>query len=169
LCFNTVMTHELGHTLGIRHSNHAGDERPCPATYDCATDAIMRAAVVCGLDGELRPWDERAAAVVYGAGPPPPCFEPEVTSHTQSQTIKAGESVTLTMTASGTDPVTLQWYMGDRGDRSSPVGTGATVIVTPNGTTKYWARAGNACGQDSSPNITITVEKLSKRRRSVRS
>ncbi|MFP5246704.1 MAG: hypothetical protein ACLGH0_08415, partial [Thermoanaerobaculia bacterium] len=112
-CTNTVMTHELGHTLGIRHSNRSGDEGPCPATFDCASDAIMRAAVICELDGHLRPWDERAASVVYGAGPPPPCTEAALTSATASRTtIRAGEAVTLTMTATGTAPLTLQWYAG---------------------------------------------------------
>ncbi|HYK04423.1 MAG TPA: hypothetical protein VE974_21915 [Thermoanaerobaculia bacterium] len=168
-CFTTVMTHELGHTLGIRHSNHAGDERPCPASYDCATDAIMRAAVVCGLDGHLQPWDQRAAAVVYGAGPPPPCDEALLTSHTESTTVKIGTEVTLTMTAIGTAPLTYQWYMGERGDRSQPVGSGPEVKVTPNGTTQYWARVANACGNDQGEQVTITVQKSSKRRRSVHS
>jgi hypothetical protein len=168
-CFTTVMTHELGHTLGIRHSNQSGDEHACPASYDCATDAIMRAAVVCGLDGHLRPWDERAAAVVYGAGPPPPCDEAELTSHTESMTVRAGTEVTLTMTATGTAPLTYQWYQGERGDRSQPVGTGAQVKVTPGATTRYWARVANACGNDQGTQVTITVQKSSKRRRSVHS
>lgn len=168
-CFTTVMTHELGHTLGIRHSNNSGDERACPATYDCATDAIMRAAVVCGLDGHLRPWDQRAAAVVYGAGPPPPCDEAQLTSHTESMTVRIGTEVTLTMTATGTAPLTYQWYMGERGDRSQPVGSGPEVKVTPNGTTPYWARVQNACGNDQGAQVTITVQKSAKRRRSVHS
>jgi hypothetical protein len=168
-CFYTVMTHELGHTLGIRHANHSGNERACPAAYDCATDAVMRAAVVCALDGHLRPWDSRAAAVVYGAGPPPPCFEPKLTAFTPSATVRAGTPVALSMTATGTAPLTYQWYRGQRGDRSQAVGSGAAVNVTPSTTTQYWARVGNACGQDSSTNITITVQKSSNRRRSARS
>jgi hypothetical protein len=168
-CFTTVMTHELGHTLGIRHSNQSGDEHACPASYDCATDAIMRAAVVCGLDGHLRPWDQRAAAVVYGAGPPPPCDEAQLTSYTESMTVRAGTEVTLTMTGTGTAPLTYQWYMGERGDRSQAVGSGAEVKVTPDGTTQYWARVANACGNDQSAQVTITVQKSSKRRRSVHS
>jgi hypothetical protein len=168
-CFTTVMTHELGHTLGIRHSNQSGDEHACPASYDCATDAIMRAAVVCGLDGHLRPWDERAASVVYGAGPPPPCDEAQLTSWTESTTAKAGTEVTLTMTATGTAPLTYQWYQGERGDRSQAVGSGAEVKVRPTATSRYWARVANACGNDQGATITVTVQTSSKRRRSVHS
>ncbi|HEX8617967.1 MAG TPA: hypothetical protein VF911_10320 [Thermoanaerobaculia bacterium] len=167
-CFQTVMTHELGHTLGIRHANQSGSDGVCPPAFDCATDAVMRAAVVCALDGQLRPWDRRAAAVVYGAGPPPPCVEPQLTSSTLGTTIRAGTAVTLTMTASGTAPLTYQWYMGERGDRSQAVGSGPQVTVTPVATTRYWARVANGCGQDSASAITITVQKSSNRRRSVR-
>lgn len=163
-CLYTVMTHELGHTLGIRHANHDGRERPCPQSLDCASDAVMRAAVTCALDGRLRPWDERAAAAVYGAGPPPLCETPSLTSYSGSTTVARGTPVTLTMTATGSAPLTLQWYRGARGDRSQPAGSGATVTVTPEATTTYWARAGNACGHASSELVTITVQAARKRR-----
>lgn len=166
-CLTTVMTHEFGHTLGIRHANRDGAEKACPSSWDCSSDAIMRAAVVCALDGHLRPWDKRAAEVVYGAGPPPPCDEPEITLHSDSVTVRAGMPVTLSASATGTAPVTLQWYIGTPGDRSQPVGSGqAEVVVTPMATTTYWARAGNACGSDISAAVTITVQS-NKRRRSV--
>jgi Ig-like domain CHU_C associated len=167
-CFNTVMTHELGHTLGIRHSNRSGSEGACLAPADCTTDAIMRAEVSCGLDGHLRVWDRRAAKAVYGEGPEQPCDRADIRTITPSTTVSKGTEVTLTVTATGTAPLTLQWFVGERGDESQPVGTGGTVTVTPQSTTRYWALAKNACGDDTSAAVTVTVVNTS-RRRSVRS
>lgn len=163
-CFNTVVTHELGHTLGIRHSNRAPDERTCPSTIDCTRDAIMRSDVTCAFDGHLRPWDHRAAVAVYGAGPPPACEAVAVTSHTQSASVNRGASVTLTLTTTGTAPVEVQWYEGERGDTEHPVGSGRSVTVTASATTQYWASVRNECGEDSTQTVTITVLSSGKRR-----
>ena len=165
-CLYTVMTHELGHTLGIRHANRSGSERAClDATADCAKDAIMKAEVICGLEGRLRGWDKRAAAAVYGAGPPAACDIPDVKSQTQSKRIGRGESVELTLTASGTGTLTIQWYEGERGDQSRPVGSGAQVTVKPSSSTRYWALVTNSCGSDDSAAVIITVG--SPKRRSI--
>jgi hypothetical protein len=163
-CFTTVMTHELGHTLGIRHANRSGGERTCPPTSDCTTDAIMRAEVSCGLDGHLRPWDHRAAIAVYGAGPEPPCTRADIASHSESATIPRGMAHTLTVTATGTAPIVYQWFIGERGDRTRPVESGQTVTVRPERSTRYWALATNACGEDTSAAVTITILHNGKRR-----
>jgi hypothetical protein len=163
-CFNTVMTHELGHTLGIRHSNKSGGEGSCLPPADCTTDAIMRAEVSCGLDGHLRAWDHRAAVAVYGEGPEQPCDRADLRSVSESRTVRRGTEVTLTATASGTAPLTLQWYAGERGDESQPVGSGGTITVAPQSTTRYWVLAKNECGDDTSAAVTVTVVSTSRRR-----
>lgn len=44
------------------------------------------------------------------------------------------------------DDLTYQWYIGEVGDTSTPLGTTeSTVIVTPLETTKYWFRATSDC------------------------
>lgn len=163
-CFYTVMTHELGHTLGIRHSNRNGSETTCPATIDCTRDAIMRAEVTCSLEGHLRPWDQRAAVAVYGAGPAQPCVPAEVSSYTESATINRGASITLSLQMTGSDPIVVQWYEGERGDTDKPVGSGLEVTVAPASTTQYWARISNECGQDSTQTVIVTVLGGGKRR-----
>jgi hypothetical protein len=161
-CFYTVMTHELGHTLGIRHANRSGSEGAC--TADCATDAVMRAEVTCGVEGHLRPWDKRAAAAVYGDGPVEQCERADLRSFTPSATVARGTPVVLTATVSGTAPVSVQWYEGPRGDESKPLAPGPTVTVTPLATTTYWLVVKNACGDDTSPAVTLSVVSTSKRR-----
>jgi hypothetical protein len=163
-CFNTVMSHEIGHTLGIRHANRSGGEGACPSTSDCASDALMRAEVACGLDGRLRTWDRRAAVAVYGAGPVQPCVGVDLDVITESTIVRRGTPVTLTANVSGTAPVTVQWYVGERGDESQPVGTGGIVTVTPQVTTRYWAQAKNACSDDTGPAVTVSVVSTSRRR-----
>jgi hypothetical protein len=75
--FNTAMTHELGHTLGIRHSDKTRvDTADCTTivAYDCSTSAIMKAFLVNGLSGALQAWDQRAIAALYppSSAPGPP-------------------------------------------------------------------------------------------------
>ncbi len=89
---------------------------------------------------------------------PPTCIQPQILSQPQSVSIQAGQSATLSTSASGTAP-TLQWYAGTSGDTSHPVpgGTGSSLVVTPSTTTSYWVRATNACGSDDSQTATVTV------------
>ncbi|HEY0157614.1 MAG TPA: hypothetical protein VGF28_10045 [Thermoanaerobaculia bacterium] len=164
-CFTTVMSHEMGHTLGIRHSNRSSGEGTCTSpTFDCAADALMRAEVACGLEGRLRSWDRRAAVAVYGAGPVQPCVRARLESVSPSTSVRRGTPVVLTATTSGSAPVTVQWYAGERGDDSQPVGTGGVVTVTPEVTTRYWVAVKNACGTDASASVTVGVVNTSRRR-----
>ncbi|HUQ34402.1 MAG TPA: lamin tail domain-containing protein, partial [Pyrinomonadaceae bacterium] len=87
---------------------------------------------------------------------------PSITTQPQSQTITSGQTATLNVTASGTAPLTYQWYQGTAPDTSTPVGTNSTSYTTPalSNTTNYWVRVSNSTGTANSNTATITVNAL---------
>lgn len=163
--FPAAMTHETGHGLGWRHSNqnHASDG-PCdPSVEECTSAAIMNSALNANYGYTLQPWDINAAQSVYPGGtcgtPPPTCTAPAITAQPTSTTINAGASATLSVTASGTEPLSYQWYVGTSGSTSNPISgaTSSSITVTPGATTSYWVRVSNACGAVNSNTATVTV------------
>ena len=99
--------------------------------------------------------DTQAATVSVAALPP------QITSHPASVTITSGATTTLNVAASGTAPLSIQWYQGLSGDISSLVnGATANSFATPilTQTTSYWARVSNTAGSaDSADSNTATV------------
>ncbi len=92
------------------------------------------------------------------SGPPAP---PSITSHPASTTIDSGSSTTLSVTATGTEPFTYQWYQGASGTITTPVGANSSSFTTPvlTATTSYWVRITNPLdlvGVDSTA-ATVTV------------
>jgi hypothetical protein len=160
--FPTAMTHELGHGIGWRHSNQSHiDGAACnPAVEECTGTAIMNSTVVNGLGYTLQPWDQNAAQSVYPGGTcGTPCTPPAITTQPTSRTISAGASTVLSVTASGTAPLSYQWYIGASGTTTTPVsgGTSASLTVAPSATTSYWVRVSNSCGTANSGTATVTV------------
>lgn len=97
---------------------------------------------------------DSAAAIVTVNG----CPGITINSISSSTSIVKGKSVTLSVDATGSSGVAIQWYLGTPGDISRPQQSGATIVVQPVATTSYWARATNSCGAtvDSAP-VTITI------------
>ncbi|HEX3583201.1 MAG TPA: hypothetical protein VH087_15635, partial [Thermoanaerobaculia bacterium] len=146
--FASIMTHEMGHGIGLRHSN-AGT--PSDST------AIMTSTTFSAFGSTLQQWDKDAVDTVYGNGPP--CQAPGIASQSQSQSVNSGSHVTLTVNATGPSPYSYQWYSGSAPNTSSPI-SGATsqTYQTPPITTtsSFWVKVTNACGDANSQTITIT-------------
>ena len=147
--FEEALTHELGHTLGFRHSDQG---------TPVSTEAVMRSSVSGRYGASLGPWDIEAVTHVYGS-PATQCTPPSVATQPASQTITAGQQTTLTVAATGTPTLTYQWYTGTSGNTASPISgaTGPSITVSPATTTSYWVRVTNTCGSANSNTATITI------------
>jgi len=157
-CLNAVLTHELGHTLGFRHSDkNQADNAVCAAPLECSSVAIMTSVTQCSFNSNLQPWDQNAVATVYGSGVP--CTNPSITGQPSGSAITTGQSANLSVTATGTG-LTYQWYTGNPPSTANPVqgGTNSTLFVTPSSTTTYWVRVTGQCGTPQDSNgATVTV------------
>lgn len=89
----------------------------------------------------------------------PPFLLALPTSQPQSQTVKKGSTVNLSVKNDGGGSATYQWYSGHTGFTSSPI-SGATnaTFTTPaiNDTQEFWVRVTNGCGSTDSQTATIT-------------
>ncbi|MDP2997841.1 MAG: SUMF1/EgtB/PvdO family nonheme iron enzyme, partial [Bryobacterales bacterium] len=85
------------------------------------------------------------------------CTAPAITVQPAGRSIASGSTADLTVTASGSAPLTYQWYEGAKGTTTNPVGTNSATFRTPTltATTTYWARVTNACGQAESAAATV--------------
>jgi len=159
--FNSTVTHEVGHTLGFRHSDQNRTlDAACATdpTLECSNSAIMNHLLVFGLNGVLQTWDSHAVTTVYGA--PAACTPPSINVQPHGLTITSGASAQLSVTASGTPPLTYQWYAGSTGVTTTPAGGGATISVTPATTTSYWVRVIGQCGpsaDSAAAMVTVNV------------
>jgi YD repeat-containing protein len=85
------------------------------------------------------------------------CNAPTVSASPQILTPNAGQSSTLSVTASGTSP-SYQWYVGTSGTTTTPFGTSApTQSVGPQQTTDYWVKVTSSCGVVNSPTVKVSV------------
>jgi hypothetical protein len=86
------------------------------------------------------------------------CVSPSVTAQSGSTSIVRGDSTTVTVSAIGTAPRTVQWYTGTPANLAIISGAmGTSYVASPDTTTSYFAIVSNACGATNSTPATITV------------
>ncbi|HEY0592931.1 MAG TPA: choice-of-anchor Q domain-containing protein, partial [Thermoanaerobaculia bacterium] len=97
------------------------------------------------------------------------CVAPSITTQPGNRTAAPGTAITLTVTATGTPPLSFQWYQGVSGTTTFPVAgaTESTFITGPlAASTSYWVQVSNGCGTRNSDTASIKV--TAQRRRTVR-
>ncbi|HYK05338.1 MAG TPA: hypothetical protein VE974_26545 [Thermoanaerobaculia bacterium] len=149
--FDEGMVHELGHTLGFRHSNDA----KVPST----TAAVMNSTLTGKYGINLQSWDRSAAAATYSTATTTPCTAPAITGQPRSTTVRSGTATTLVVTATGTG-LKYQWYRGTTGVKTSPVsGATARTFTTPalSANTPYWVAVTGTCGTVNSSTAVVSV------------
>ena len=173
--FRTAMVHELGHTLGFRHSNEN-----CTTAVPCTSSAVMNSSVG-SFNGALQQWDVNAVRAVYGTEggasnyvtgrrlntsiqfklAKEACVPPSIATQPQDKSVGVGVQTSLSVTVAGSGPFTYQWYFGESGDTTQPVtgATAATIPITPTsvGTGKYWVQVGHNCSSAKVNSNTATV------------
>jgi hypothetical protein len=95
------------------------------------------------------------------------CDRPVITSQPSSITASAPlGSVSLSVSAIGSAPLSYEWFYGLPGDTSRLAGTGATLsLQSVSTTTLLWARVTNACGVATSASASITITATPRTRR----
>jgi len=148
-----VVTHEMGHTLGIRHPEQGTPGEPSGTTN------VMRGIVPNSIGANLGPWDQDAASHLFGSGSST-CAPPSITVQPQSTTISSGSSTVLTVGAGGTSPLSYQWYRGNAPSTTQPVGGNSSSLNTGplTASTSFWVRVTGQCGSPvDSTTVTVVV------------
>jgi len=139
--YAVLITHELGHAIGFRHSDQG---------TPFSSNAVMASTVTTSV---LQSWDIEALSFVYGNGPV--CQPPTSVSISGGGTYPQGQTATLTANVTGGNGTfTFAWFEGNLNDTSQPRGTNSNSFTTPPVTSSknYWVRVSNGCGT-----VTATV------------
>jgi hypothetical protein len=165
--FNTAVAHEVGHTLGFRHSDQTRADNPSiacstDATLECSSTAVMKSFIPNGLNAALQAWDQHAVAALYpGTSNPPPNPPPAPTGVNARATSTTQVLITWNASANAT---AYDVYRKSAGVAYARIATVAALSYTDNTVTAnksylYFVRATNSGGAspDSSVDLATTV------------
>jgi hypothetical protein len=134
---NNISGHRDGNTI----------PKSCTAT-ECPGDALY--ALLPPIRTEIASCESPSITIQPAISNPPPLC-PEACG--------SGPFLSISVDASGSQPIQYQWYAGLSGDTTSPVtnGTNRWIPVSPSVTTTYWVRVTNLCGSIDSAAITVKL------------
>lgn len=104
--------------------------------------------------------DSATATVTVAPPAPPSGTAPAITGQPQHVTVSSGERATFTVSATGTGPLSYQWYTGSSGQTGGAIpGSTSPTHVTPAllVSQTFWVRVSNAFGSADSITVSVTV------------
>ncbi len=135
-----------------------------------AVGAANRGAVAISGNGTTAvlggPYDGSKTGAAWVFSNPEGCPVPSITAQPRSQAVRVRQTATLSVTVASPTEVSFQWYEGDAGDASTPVGGDESTFTTPalSSTATFWVRVRNVCGSADSAAATIAVGQGVRRR-----
>jgi hypothetical protein len=159
----TAMTHEIGHAIGLRHSNTHHNGGACDVNDECTTSAVMTSSILTNWNFSLQPWDQNAIRALYPVADQ--CSVPVPAAPTGlSATATNTTTVTLSWNASAT-ATSYRVFRRGVGETLTEIGTTPTtgytdsIGLSADSAYLYVVRATNAGGDsaDSSPDIATTI------------
>ena len=158
---DTAMMHEIGHGIGLRHSNTHHDGSTCQGTDECTGNAIMNSTITATVESYVftaQPWDINAIRLLYptscGSAPAPPTnmgiFSSTASTVSLSWSASDGATSYRVYRRSGPGAYTLL--------ANVPVGTSHIDTTASSGTAyQYVVRAVNASGESGDSNSDFTT------------
>lgn len=167
--FRTTMVHEIGHTLGFRHSNQTADGKSsCAAPLPCSNTAVMNSSV-SNLNGQLQSWDIDAVRAAYGSGGDASdytmkfCSNSQCTAFTTETGRRTDTRVGFRLAKEGCIAPSISTHPANK--TITPPATSASLSVTAAGTgplTFQWfiGNSGDASTPTGTNSNSITVSPL---------
>lgn len=96
------------------------------------------------------------------------CTPVAIDSQPSTAVVAPQTPATLTVKATGSEPLSYQWYTGPNTESPVVEATQASLTVSPGVTTRYWVRVTNACGVADSDSAVVYVGAQPPRRRAAK-
>ncbi|MEO6238458.1 MAG: FG-GAP-like repeat-containing protein [Vicinamibacterales bacterium] len=128
---------------------------PSSTTVSGKTAAVYTAGAAGGIASLGATVDAQTVTAAVAIGGPP-----AITEQPQSRTIVSGQTATLTVVATGTAPMSYQWYSGTSPGTASPIGgaTSSSYTTPPlSHIASYWVRVTTPYGGVDSSSAIISV------------